>query len=211
VLFRDGDRQAASPLAASPGVRMTSYELGNLIKDRLRAAGLAQYLDEAREQYLEFPDGFFAEVVLKDGSKLSEARRILTSVEEELRKQGVELNAIVRAEWEVESVERAGMAPVPGGSERLEARLRSGDGKCEVAVIVTPGASQTIYAASKQGGLKEYGQYWDAAMVELGRQFLRLELSYGGESYWDPILHPELTLNESALEYLTMHDPARAG
>ena len=75
---------------------MTSFELGNLIKDRLAAAGLAQYLDEAKEQYLEFPDGFFAEVVLKDGAKLSEAQRIVKSIEEELRKQGVELDAIVR-------------------------------------------------------------------------------------------------------------------
>ena len=78
---------------------MTSFELGNLIKDRLASIGLSQYLDDAREQYLEFPDGFFAEVVLKDGSKLFEAQRLVNSIEEELRKRGVELNAIVRATW----------------------------------------------------------------------------------------------------------------
>jgi len=64
---------------------MTSFDVGNVIKDRLQAAGLSQYLDDAKEQYLEFPDGFFAEVVLKDGSKLSEVQRLVKSIEEELK------------------------------------------------------------------------------------------------------------------------------
>ena len=208
---------------------MTSYELGNLIKDRLRAAGLAQYLDEAREQYLEFPDGFFAEVVLKDGSKLSEAQRIVKSIEEELRKQGIELDAIVRAIWEVDGVEKAGMASDlvnalrqqggavaaagSAGAQRLIATLRSGERECRVTVDVTAGALGTVIAAfnKNQGALREYGADRDQALIRIVAEFVRLELSSGGRSYWDPILRPELTLNENALEYLTMHGPAKAG
>ena len=98
---------------------MTSLELGNLIRNRLIAAGFGQYLDEAREQYLEFPDGFFAEVVLTDGSTLSEAQRVVKSVEEELRKLGVDLHAIVRATWDVVAVRNAGLAPGPANGSDL--------------------------------------------------------------------------------------------
>lgn len=191
---------------------MTSLELGNLIKNRLSAAGLAQYLDEAREQYLEFPDGFFAEVVLKDGSKLSEAQRIVKSFEEELRKRDVELNAIVRAIWEVVAVENAGMAP-PGaaGVERFIVALRSGNRESRVAVDMTGNAWAMVKNEFDQGGLRKFGADLHAVLKQIVSDFVRLELSYGGESYWDPILHPELTLNEDALSYLTMHSPAKAG
>lgn len=188
---------------------MTSFELGNLIKDRLGAVGLSQYLDDAREQYLEFPDGFFAEVVLKDGSKLSEAQRLVNSIEEELRKRGVELSAIVRALWEVVGVEKAGMAPQ--GSQRFVATLRSADRECKVTVDMTGNALAMVRGAFGQGGLREFGADRDTALRQIVQEFVRLELSHGGQSYWDPTLHPELVLNEDALSYLTMHNPAKAG
>jgi len=205
---------------------MTSFELGNLIKDRLGSVGLSQYLDDAREQYLEFPDGFFAEVVLKDGSKLSEAQRLVNSIEEELRKRGVELNAIVRATWEVISVENAGTAPHPNaslqqgrrvalpgsaGARRFIATLRSGERECKIAVDVTAGAWGMMLAAFNHGALREYGADRDEVVINIVAEFVRLELSYGGESYWDPMLKPGLTLNEDALEYLTTHLPVKAG
>jgi len=191
---------------------MTSFELGNLIKDRLGTAGLSQYLDDAREQYLEFPDGFFAEIVLKDGSKLSEAQRLVKSIEEELRKRGVELDAIVRATWEVVRIESKGLAPLEsGGFHRFVVTLRSGNRECAVTVDVTGIALAMVLRAFEEGGLREYGPDRNAALVAIVREFVRLELSYGGESYWDPTLNPDLKLNEDALSYLTMHSPAKAG
>ncbi|MGO9269863.1 MAG: hypothetical protein ACLQOO_06365 [Terriglobia bacterium] len=65
---------------------MTSIDLEKLIKGRLGDAGLGQSLDEGKEQCSEFPDGFFAEVVLKDGSRRTEAQRIVKSLKEELGK-----------------------------------------------------------------------------------------------------------------------------
>ena len=188
---------------------MTSFELGNLIKNRLAAAGLSQYVDDAREQYLEFPDGFFAEVVLTDGSKLSEAQRLVNSIEEELRKQGIEVNAIVRALWELVGIEKAGIAP--GGGQRFIATLRSGDRECRVTVDMTGNAVPMILGEFGRGHLREYGADRDTALRNIVSEFVRLELSYGGENYWNPALHPELVLNEDALSYLTMHSPAKAG
>ena len=187
---------------------MTSLELGNLIRDRLTTAGLGQYLDEAREQYLEFPDGFFAEVVLTDGSKLSEAQRIVRSVEEELRKQGVELDPIVRATWELVEVRKAGLAPGPANGQRFVATRRSGKRNLEVAVDMPGLAWASARAAFKGGGLGAFGAEEDTALKEIGGAFLRSELSLGGESYWDPILYPQRTLDENALQYVTMHTAA---
>jgi hypothetical protein len=190
---------------------MTSLELGNLIRDRLAAAGLAQYLDDAREQYLEFPDGFFAEVVLKDGSKLSEAQRVVKSIEEDLRKHSVELDAIVRANWEVVAVRKAGPAPGPANGQRFVATLRSGSREWVVRVDMPGVALASVLAAFNGGGLRDFGTDKDTVLKQIVSVFLRLELSLGGESYWDPVLYPERTLDENALQYLTMQTPAKAG
>jgi hypothetical protein len=190
---------------------MTTIELERLIKDRLRAAGLVECLDEGKEQYLEFPDGFFAEVVLKDGSKLPEAQRILRGVKEELGKQGVELSTIVRAIWEVIGVQSVGMAPPrSGGFHRFVATLRSGKRECTITVDVTGSALAEVRSAFRGGSLREYGADQDAALVGIVNEFVILELSYGGESYWDPTLDHELKLDENALSYLMIHGPAKA-
>lgn len=190
---------------------MTSLELEKLIKDRLASAGLAQCLDERKEQYLEFPDGFFAEIVLKDGSRLSDAERIVRGIEEELRKQDVELDAIVHAIWETVSVEKAGVLPQGSrGSQRFTATLHSGSGECHVSVNMTCNALASILANFNDGGLREYGADKDAVLKEIVRTFLKLELALGGESYWDPIRYPEKELNEAALQYIMLHPSAKA-
>jgi hypothetical protein len=183
---------------------MTSLELGNLIRNRLTAAGLGQYLDETREQYLEFPDGFFAEVVLTDGSKLSEAQRIVKSVEEELRKQGVELDPIVRATWEVVAVRKAGLAPGPANGQRFLGTVRSGSRNSEVRVDMPGVALASVLAAFNGGGLRDFGVDRDTVLKEIVSAFLRVELSLGGESYWDPLLYPERILDENAFQYVKM-------
>jgi hypothetical protein len=187
---------------------MTTTELEKVIKDRLGAAGLSDSLDERQDQYLEFPDGFFAEVVLRDGSKLADAQRILKGVKEELGKRGTELSGLVRAIWEVVSVR---MAPLESGtSSRFIVNLRSGSRECTVTVNVTGPAFASILAAFRAGSLGEYGTDHNAALAGIVTEFVRLELSYGGESSWDPILRPELELNDSALQYLMIHSPTKA-
>jgi len=187
---------------------MTSSELEKLIKDRLSDAGLAAFLDDRTEQYLEFPDGFFAEVVLKDGSKLAEAQRVVKSVTEDLAKRGIDLHVIVRAIWEVVAVESAG---VVSGVHRSRVTLRSGSRECTINVNVTGLALAGILSAFREGNLREYGSDHNTVLAGIVTKFVRLELSYGGEGSWDPLLRPELELNEWALQYLTSPSPVKAG
>ncbi len=91
------------------------------------------------------------------------------------------------------------------------ATLRSGSRECTVTVDVTGLALSGILKAFREGSLREYGQEQKTALLGIVTEFVRLELSYGGESSWDPLLRPELELNEWALQYLTCHSPAKAG
>jgi hypothetical protein len=188
---------------------MTTTELEKVIKDRLGAAGLADCLDERQDQYLEFPDGFFAEVVLRDGSRLPDAQRVLKGVKEDLGRRGTELSGLVRALWEVVAVRPA--PPESGAFPRFIVNLRSGSRDCIVTVDVTGLAFAGILNAYRGGNLREYGNDQNTALVGIVTEFVRLELSYGGESSWDPLLRPQLELNDSALQYLMIHSPAKAG
>jgi len=70
-------------------------------------------------------------------------------------------------------------------------------------------ALASVLAAFNEGGLRDFGMDKDTVLGEIVSAFLRLELSLGGESYWDPILYPERTLDENALQYVTMHTVAK--
>ncbi len=184
---------------------MNNLDLENLIKERLNAAGLGRFLDHEREQYLEFPDGFFAEIVLEDAAKIPDAERVIRSVKEELESQGIELHAIVRAIWGL-----AAVTIVPVHPPRFVVTLRSGTREQKVTVNVTGAAFEEIRSAARNGGLREYGADESSILVGIVSEFVRLELSYGGESYWPVLERPQLELNEWALQYLMIHGPAKA-
>lgn len=194
---------------------MTSLELEKLIKDRLTSADLSQYIDERKEQYLEFPDGFFAEIVLKDGSRLAAAQRIMKGVKEELRREDIDLDVIVRATWKIIDVSCAGPAIGTSGGVKAATRfiaiLGSGDSKCEVIVDVSNCAYDFVLkklSEEKITGLSNGER--QTAIIEIITSFLQFELSLGGESYWDPILHPQRDLNEAAVQYIMLHPSAKA-
>lgn len=191
---------------------MTTRNLEKLIKQELSIEGLAQYLDDSQEQYLEFPDGFFAEIVLSDGSKLSDVKSVVKAIQERLQKQGIELDVIVRAIWKVVDVKHSGTATeaVSGIKDvaRFAATLQSGGRKCTVIVDVTRYAYEQIRKQLPEEKL--IGTDEKSVMAGIVINFLRFELSLGGESFWDPLLYPERELNAGALEYLTTHSPAKA-
>ncbi len=191
---------------------MTSTELEKLVRTELGAAGLWEVVDQNESQFLEFPDGLFAELVLKDGSKLVDVERVAQELRERLRKQNIELDVIVRALWTVESVQYAGTALVPTGQFRLDteafvATLASGAVKTTVEVQVTKAAWEEIKAKlcaslPSSGGdiVSERG------LVErVVREFLGFQLSLGGSNYWNPFRSKTLELNELALQYLLWH------
>ncbi len=168
---------------------------------------MLQALDEHKSQFLEFPDGFFAELVLGDGSKLAEVDRIARELRELLRTQGLELDVIVRSIWAVQSVGEPGAKISVSGGFRAALTfpviLVSGDARVEVEVNVTFQALEEIKRKVAEGSLEPRDE--KAAMKEVIKEFLKLQLSFGGESYWDPIRYPQQELNDSALLYLFGH------
>ena len=50
---------------------MRTAELETTFRDKLEQAGLVAAMNEEKSQFLDLPDGFFAEIVLNDGSKLA--------------------------------------------------------------------------------------------------------------------------------------------
>jgi len=188
---------------------VTSTELERLVRDKMNAAGLSQVIDEHKSQFLEFPDGLFAELVLKDGSQLVDVERIMRESREFLAKQGVELDSIVRAMWTVQNIDDPRPAVGVSGGIRaawaFPVTLVAGGATTQTEVDVTYSAILEIRNKLVRSSDKSLDE--KTVMKEVVREFLKLELSLGGESYWDPIRYPQRELNEAALLYLLMHSP----
>ena len=186
---------------------MTSTELEKLVQDELTKVGLWESVNQRKSQFLEFPDGLFAEIVFSDGARLEAAERILQETREALRKNGVELDTIVRATWAVQGIEDPGPARGLSGGIRaawaFPVTLVSGGATAMVEVDVTYMAVLEIRNKLVEGSQKSLDE--KAIMKEVVREFLKLELSLGGESYWDPIRYPQREMNEAALSYLLLH------
>lgn len=183
---------------------MTEHELAKLIAEKFKAAGLLQYLIREKEQLFEVPEGFFVEIVLSDGSKLDEAENLTASVRAEVEAQGSHLISILRAIWSVKKIERDGPSRDKSGgiksSVDFRAVLESGMRETEVAVEV--GRSALKELRERLGS--------DDKVLEAVADFLRLQLSWGGAGYWDPVRYPRQTLNEAAVLYLRTHQPVTA-
>jgi hypothetical protein len=183
---------------------MTEHELNKLLNDRFKSAGLSRYVIRDKSQLLEFPDGFFVEVVLSDASKLGEAERLIASIRAEVEAQQSHLTSILRAVWSVKKVEKVGPSRGKSGgiksSVDFEAILRSG--LRETGVVVEVGGHALRKLRERVGG--------DDQVLEAVADFLRLQLSWGGAGYWDPIRYPRQALNEAAALYLLTHRPVTA-
>jgi len=186
---------------------MTSSELENLIRAKLQDSRLLQVVDEFKSQFLEFPDEFFVELVITDGAKLVDVERIAREMRESLRKQSIDLDVIVRAIWTVREVgDPCTPADASGnpqlGRWRVPVTLASGGLTQQVEVDV-------LYTVVLDLKNRIAGKGWSeaSAVKEVVREFIEMELSLGGESYWDPIRYSKREINGSALSYLFMHTP----
>lgn len=179
---------------------MTATELEGLIRQRLTAAGLWQLVDQHKSQFLEFPDGLFAEIVIDDGSKLTDVERVGREIRESLKKEAnTDLDVIVRSLW---TVTKVGDPPYGNqiGVWRVPVALASGAATRAVEVDVPYPVVLSIRERVAGKGLDE-----TTAVKEVVREFVEMELALGGESYWDPIQKRTREINGSALSYLFMH------
>lgn len=183
-----------------------------IFRDKLELAGLAAALNEEKSQFLDLLDGFFAEIVLNDGSKLAVAERIIRSVKEELEERDVRVDSIVRAVWRVKEINFIGPARgVSGGLKaalEFEAVLESGTRECRVSVELTLAAlnmlREKLALSDKVGfpGWARNGDVDEDTLRKVVREFLDFQLLSGGTSHWDPIRFPKLELKEAAVSYL---------
>lgn len=189
---------------------MTSTELETLIREELTAAGLWEVVDQHKSQFLEFPDGLFAELVLNDGFRLVDVERIARELRESLKKKDVELDVIVRSVWTVQEIGDPRPAIGVSGGIRaawaFPAALFSGGLTKQVEVHVTQAAIDEIRSRLAGPSTKSLDE--KAVMKEVVKEFLKLQLSLGGESYWDPMRYPQQELNEAAFLYLLGHGTA---
>jgi hypothetical protein len=183
--------------------------LNQLIMTKLSETGLEDYLVKGKYQLLEFPEEYFAEIVLSDAGKINKANQALADVAGQLNCENQELDYIVRAVWEVKEVKLAPdstPAAIPElmkegvFSLRFVGTLKSGGESKEVGVELTPSAYEE---------LRRLGQPTDEdSLKDLIRNFLKLQLAFGGESYWDPIRYPRQQLDDGAVLHLHYHPVA---
>jgi hypothetical protein len=174
---------------------------------KLGQKGLGDHLVKEKTALLGFPEEYDAEIVLDDAEKIDEANQVLGEVTERLKRENQKLDYIVRALWEVEEVKlEPAYKPetIPDlmkqriFSLRFVATLNWGEQpKQEVGVELTPSAYEE---------LRRLGQPTDEnSLKDLIRNFLNLQLSFGGESYWDPMRYPGQQLNDGAVLHLHYH------
>jgi len=191
---------------------MRTAELETTFRDKLEQAGLVAAMNEEKSQFLDLPDGFFAEIVLNDGSKLAGAERVVRTVREQLEEKGVRVDSIVRAVWRVKEISFVGAAQgVSGGLKaalEFGAVLESGSRQCRVSIELTLAAlnklREKLALPEKVGfpGWAKDGDVDEHVLRKVVAEFLDFQLSSGGESYWDPIRFPKLELNEWTVSYM---------
>src|SRR6266852_2502793 len=191
----------------------TFNELRSTLEKRLREAGLAQFVNRERSQFLDLEGEVFAEVVLNDGSVLDEVEKIVHLAADEMKTQGVSLDSIVRALWEIVSVEYTGRTSrTPDltnwrAAEEFRVVLRSGTRECHVIVNVTWGAIELL---ERKVGLREKepsaalppGHVVREMVGPIVRRFIEQALSRGGASYWDPLQFSQIELTATDMSFL---------
>jgi len=188
-------------------MNMTFNQAEELLERQLRDSGLVQFIDRERSQFLDLADQIFVEIVLKDATRLDDAEKIIRTLARELNAQGIHLDSVVRAVWEVVDVLYVGPSRSPDGgiraSSEFHVTLKSGARTHRVVVDVFWGASEFL---EEKFSLKSQGRRGSQVSIEMlanaVSSFVQHQLSLGGTGYWDPIRFPRLELNDAAMLFL---------
>jgi hypothetical protein len=189
-------------------------QLQSALERRIREAGLAKFYEGQHSQYLDLDGEVFAEVVLNDGSALAEAERLVHQTADELAQQGIKLDSIVRALWEIMSVNYLGGSTTPDLTERRAAEefrviLKSGSREHQVLVDVTWAAIEILehklglaHPTTSPDHALPAGHVLREMVAPAVRTFLEEQLRRGGTSYWDPLLSSRLELTATDMSFL---------
>jgi len=161
----------------------------------------------------------FVEVVLDDGSALEDVERIVHHTAKELKLQGITLDSVVRAVWEIVGVEYIGPSRTPDfqrrAAEEFRVELKSGSRQCQVIVDVSWGAIEVL---RHKLGLRDSWTTLDAVLPDghVVREmvapalltFLDQGLSRGGVSSWNPLLDQRIELSATDMSFVLGQSPA---
>jgi hypothetical protein len=197
---------------------MNEAGLQKQIEVDLSLAGIMPVVDRDKSQFLtDLPD-WFAEIVLTDASRQADAEQILREISSNLHKSGTSLDVVVRSLWNTVRIWYVGPARTKEGGLRtaldFRAELRSGQRTTEVRVDVTIAALIVLRQHLGKddfvgiGWSPQKGDVDEADISAAVTRYLEVQLDQGGTSYWDPLLHSHLELNESAMSYVLGHSTA---
>ena len=132
----------------------------------------------------------------------------------ELAHQGIKLDSVVRALWEIVSVEYSGQSKTPDlkqyrAAEEFPVLLRPGSGQHEVIVDVFWGALEILehkLGFAHQGMSPENalpaGHILREMVAPVVRTFPEEQLRHGGTSCWDPLLSSRLEFTATDMSFL---------
>ena len=178
------------------------------IERRLRDAGLSKFVNREQSQFLDMQNEVFVEVVLNDGTALGDVEKIIRETVQELKTQGIKLDSVVRALWEILDVSFVGPSRSADGGIRAaslyDVTLKSGNREHHIAVDVFWGALEFLKQKRGLGKLtsKNKREFQNEVVTKAVWSFVQHQLSLGGTSYWSPVLYPRLEMNDAAMLFV---------
>jgi hypothetical protein len=178
------------------------------IERRLREAGLSKFVNREQSQFLDMQNEVFVEVVLNDGTALADVEKIIRETAQELKTQGIKLDSVVRALWEIDDVSFVGPSRSADGGVRAaslyDVTLKSGNRQQHVGVDVFWGALEFLKQKRGLGKLTSRNKrgFQNEVVAKAVWSFVQHQLSLGGTSYWSPVLRPQLEMNDAAMLFV---------
>jgi len=190
---------------------IAAAEVKKEFRERLEALGLWNNLDLRESQVLDLPSEVFVELVVFNAGVADKIADVANDVR--LAHPDEEIDIVIRAHWQVRSVEYGGYAVgISGGvraAERFDVVLISGDVTQKVTVDVTKDGLNVL-KSKFQGSVADPLAHRQL-VKELVRAFVEETVKQGGTSYWDPVRAPALDLNAAAVQYMIGHQLFKVG
>jgi len=184
----------------------TFHQLRDMLDKRLKEAGLTEFIDWQSYQFLDLGGEAFIEVVVRDASRLEDAKRVVELAAEDIKAKGISVDSVVRAQWEVVSVDYqgpsyAGDPPQTLAADRFRVILRSGPKRHVVSMDVSFAAIELL---KRKLGLRDSDapQGLPEMVAPIVQKFVEQNLSRGGTSYWDPLQDRLVELSATDMSFL---------
>lgn len=186
-------------------MNLTSTQVEELIERKLHEAGLSVSINKSHSQFLDMQDEMFVEIVLDDATHLEAVEKVVRNTAQELKLQGIKLDDVVRALWEIVDVSFVGPSRSADGGLRAASEfqviLKSGKRQQRVVVDVFWGAVEFL---KQRRGLqkltsKALTAFQNEVVAKAVWTVIQHQLSLGGTSYWSPVLYPRREVNDAAM------------